>query len=184
MVYYVNCPRTGTLEDADFLEFLNDDPDVTRKVYFVHAGQEVKGFDTGVPMWIGMFRNNWRGGNLTNIAGLVLAAVLCLSIGLRMTSAAANAHYQSARKNTSINPHFGFSTAEIAMEGPVGDLQRLTKKMEKVWCMSLNVRAQWSVRVRWLNAFISSIIAALFPEAQAGRRLSHVTDGIHSSAGH
>lgn len=54
IVYYLNCPRTGTLEKADFWEFTQDDPEVLRTAYFVQDGQEVKGYDTQVPMWIGM----------------------------------------------------------------------------------------------------------------------------------
>jgi hypothetical protein len=57
LVYYLNCPRTGTLEKADFWEFAKDDPEVLRTAYFVQDGQEVKGYDTQVPMWIGTFRD-------------------------------------------------------------------------------------------------------------------------------
>eukprot|EP01134_Creolimax_fragrantissima_P006053 CFRG6053T1 len=54
-VYYLNCPVTGRLESANFFEAIKDAPGVIRHSYFINEGDEVRGYDTQVPQWIGEF---------------------------------------------------------------------------------------------------------------------------------
>mmetsp|Transcript_18098 Transcript_18098/g.45971 ORF Transcript_18098/g.45971 Transcript_18098/m.45971 type:complete len:492 (+) Transcript_18098:96-1571(+) len=53
--YSITCPRTGILEDLDFLDRIREHPNVTRVGTFCKPGDRVTGYDSGFPIWIGEF---------------------------------------------------------------------------------------------------------------------------------
>lgn len=50
--HLVNAHKTGTLTKVDYLDVINDEPNVINKLAMKTAGASVIGMDTGVPDWI------------------------------------------------------------------------------------------------------------------------------------
>lgn len=53
VVYYLCCPLTGELLDENFMDEVREQPGVHSATVWAKAGDQVKGYDTQVPQWIG-----------------------------------------------------------------------------------------------------------------------------------
>ena len=73
--YDICSPLSGRVTSVDFLEFIKSHPDVHECETHVKLGQIVKGYDTGVPQWLGSFRVVGEPDQLQRLINLVHSLV-------------------------------------------------------------------------------------------------------------